>query len=126
MLEIYFVHDRQEDPAPRKRDLEAAGFRVTCFESGAEVLTALAEHVPDLVLLDVLLRGPHGFDVCRLIRHQHSAEELPVILTSDVYEGGVYREEAERVGAQAYVPRPQSIPALFSAPRASSESAPGS
>ena len=36
MLEIYFVHDRQEDPAPRKRELEAAGFRVTCFESGAE------------------------------------------------------------------------------------------
>ncbi|MBK7877434.1 MAG: response regulator [Planctomycetes bacterium] len=106
MHEIYFVHDQQESPAPRKRFLELSGFRVTLFESGTELLTALSEHKPDLILMDVLLPGPHGFDVCRLIRHQYDAAELPVILTSDVYRSRAYRDEASACGAQAYLLRP--------------------
>ena len=109
MLEIYFVHDQQESPAPRKRFLELAGYRVTLFESGTELLTALAEHKPDLILMDVLLPGPHGFDVCRLIRHQYGPNELPVVLTSGVYRARVYREEAAACGAQAYLLRPRDL-----------------
>lgn len=106
MTEIFFAHDQQESPSARKSFLELSGFRVTLFESGAELIAALAEHKPDLVLLDVLVRGPHGFDVCRLVRHQYAASELPVILSSDVYHASTYRDEAFAAGAQAYVVRP--------------------
>lgn len=112
MLEIYFVHDQQESPAPRKRFLELSGFRVTLFESGTELLTALAEHKPDLILMDVLLPGPHGFDVSRLIRHQYDASELPVILMSDIYRARAYRDEALACGAQAYLLRPFDLAEL--------------
>lgn len=106
MQEIFFAHDQQEHPSARKSFLELSGYRVTLFESGTELLAALAERRPDLVILDVLLRGPHGFDVCRLVRHQYSAAELPVILTSDVYRTRTYRDEAFAAGAQAYLLRP--------------------
>jgi DNA-binding response OmpR family regulator len=106
MQEIFLAHDQQEHPSARKSFLELSGYRVTLFESGTELLAALAERHPDLIILDVLVRGPHGFDVCRLVRHQYAAAELPVILTSDVYRARIYREEAFAAGAQAYLLRP--------------------
>jgi len=106
MHELYFAHDQQENPALRSTALELCGFRVTLFGSGTELLTALAEHRPDAILLDVLLNGPHGFDVCRLVRHQYAAEELPVILMSDIYREPAYHDEARAAGAQAYLLRP--------------------
>lgn len=106
MIELYFVHDQQEIPTPRVQFLEMSGFRVSTFESGAALLAALSEHKPDLVLMDVLLPGAHGFDVCRLVRHQYPAEELPVLLSSELYRTRVYRDEAALCGAQDYLVRP--------------------
>lgn len=106
MSEIWFAHDQQESPVQRTGALGMAGHDVTLFRSGAELVAALAQHRPALVLLDVLLVGPHGFDVCRLIRHQHAASALPIVMMSDVYRSRVFRDEAQSAGAQAYLLRP--------------------
>ncbi len=62
--------------------------------SGTEALTALQESGPvDLVLLDVMMPGLTGYEVCRILRQSHSAAELPIVLltarsrTQDVVEG---------------------------------------
>jgi CheY-like chemotaxis protein len=106
MPAIFFAHDQQESPAPRRQVLEYTGFEVELFEDGTSLLAALAQRKPDLVLLDVLLPGAHGFDVCRAIRERFTAAELPVLLTSDVYRARAYRDEAEAAGAQEYLLRP--------------------
>ena len=109
MQEIFFVHDQQESPVPRKDFLEMAGFRVTAMRSGAECFEALEQRTPDLVMLDVLLEGPNGFEVCRRIRERFTAAELPVVLGSMVYRSRVYRDEAFACGAQLYVVRPAKL-----------------
>lgn len=106
MHEIYFAHDEQESPVSRTGQLVMAGYRVTLFRSGDELCEALERHKPDLVALDVLLRGTHGFEVCRRIRKRFSREELPLILMSDIYRARAYRDEALLAGAQAYLLRP--------------------
>jgi DNA-binding response OmpR family regulator len=106
MNEIYFAHDEQESPVARTGQLAMAGYRVTLFRGGDELCTALGRHKPDLVVLDVLLRGAHGFDVCRRIRASFAREELPVIVMSDIYRSRAYRDEATLAGAQAYLLRP--------------------
>jgi len=106
MEEIFFVHDQQESPHPRKHFLEASGYEVTTFTSGIECLNLLAERRPALVLLDVLIDGPNGFDVCRTIRNRFPADELPIILSTGVYHARIYREEALACGAQSFVTRP--------------------
>ena len=103
MKTIHFVHDQQESPEPRRSALEASGFHVELFASGADCLARLEEAPPALVLLDVLVEGPHGFDVCRSIREKHPAETLPVILGSHVYRSRIYRDEATAAGAQRYL-----------------------
>ena len=53
-------------------NLEAAGYRVACASSGEEALGAVAADEPDLIVLDVMLPGLNGFEVCRLVRERSS------------------------------------------------------
>lgn len=106
MKTIYFAHDQQESPAPRAQMLEMAGFEVRLFSNGDELHLALGQSLPSLVILDVLLDGKTGFDICRRIRSDYDAATLPILLTSDIYRGHAFREEAHRAGAQRYLLRP--------------------
>ena len=106
MKEIYLVHDQLESHWVRQHYLESAGYKVTPFDGGDACLHALSERLPDLVLLDVLIEGRNGFEVCASLRADHSAEELPVVLCSEIYREEAFRLEAERAGAQRYVLKP--------------------
>jgi two-component system, OmpR family, KDP operon response regulator KdpE len=60
--------------------LSSTGYSVRTAESGVEVLDAVAEHLPDLVLLDVVLRGPmDGYQVARRLRE---FSQVPIILVT--------------------------------------------
>jgi two-component system response regulator RegX3 len=91
-----------------KQMLELAGWRVDVVADGAAVLRAVAQHRYALVLLDVMLPGMDGFDVCRKIR---ATSTVPIILVTAL------SEEAQIVtglhtGADDYVTKPFSIPEL--------------
>ncbi len=113
MPEIYFAHDQEENPAARRLALERAGWRVRTTTDGMELLAWLRDSRPALVLLDVLVEGRNGFEVCRLLRDRHGREELPVILGCHVYQDDEHAEEALRVGAQAYVHLPVEADVLL-------------
>ena len=73
------------DDVPQKlRLLEAVlsprGFRVATASSGTEALDALRKEHPDLVLLDILMPGMDGYEVCRRIREDPGTAFLPVIM----------------------------------------------
>ena len=53
--------------------LENDGYRVVFCSDGSQALSQFQEHNPDLVLLDVMLPGMDGFDVCRAIRRVSDA-----------------------------------------------------
>jgi DNA-binding response OmpR family regulator len=59
--------------------LEDEGFHVTEAADGAQCLAALAEAIPDVVLLDLMLPDLHGFTVCREIRRR---SDVPVIMVT--------------------------------------------
>ncbi len=73
-----------DDLAPNVRLLEAVlspkGFRVTTASSGEEALDVLSKEHPDLVLLDILMPGMDGYEVCRRIREDPGTAFLPVIM----------------------------------------------
>lgn len=82
--------------------LQNEGFRVVFCGDGSQASAQFQEHHPDLVLLDVMLPGMDGFDVCRAIRH---VSDVPIVMltarsdTSDVVTG-------LEAGADDYVPKP--------------------
>ncbi len=82
--------------------LENDGYRVVFCSDGSQALSQFQEHNPDLVLLDVMLPGMDGFDVCRAIRR---VSDAPIVMltarsdTADVVTG-------LEAGADDYVPKP--------------------
>jgi len=106
MNEIFLVHDHQASPGLRRTVLERAGWGVRATSSAEECLTWLEGGLPEFVLLDVLVDGATGFDLCRRIRERHAAESLPIVLGCHLYQDPEHEAEALRAGAQTYMTLP--------------------
>ena len=104
---ILIVEDEAALVTLLRYNLEQVGFEVTEALDGEEALTAIAERIPDLVLLDWMLPGVSGIEICRQLRRGASTRNLPVIMLT------ARSEEADRVrglecGADDYVAKPFS------------------
>lgn len=98
-------------------NLEAEGFVVDRVERGDEAEVRLSEVIPDLVILDWMLPGVSGLEICRRLRAREVTRTLPVIMLT------ARGEESERVrglsiGADDYVVKPFSVPELMARVRA--------
>ncbi|HOV61482.1 MAG TPA: response regulator, partial [Candidatus Hydrogenedentes bacterium] len=77
---ILVVDDLPENAIILKQFLEPARFRVDAVQSGEEALTYIEKTPPDLVLLDLVMPGMSGFDVCRYLKNSPSTRHIPVII----------------------------------------------
>jgi diguanylate cyclase len=64
--------------------LEIAGFHVMTADDGESALRAFAEQPADCVVLDVVMPGISGFDVCRALRAQQSARHVPILMQTSL------------------------------------------
>ncbi len=109
---ILVVEDEQALGLLLSYNLEAEGFTVERVERGDEAELRLNEAAPDLVILDWMLPGVSGLEICRRLRARETTRTLPVIMLT------ARGEEAERVrglsvGADDYVVKPFSVPELM-------------
>lgn len=87
--------------------LEKAGYNVRITKDGEEALIMVEEHKPDLVLLDWMLPGKTGIQICNHLRNQESTKRIPIIMIS------ARGEESDRIeglhrGADDYLVKPFS------------------
>ncbi len=98
-------------------NLIRSGFNVTCADSGEEALQILDRERVDLVLLDIMLPGKDGMEICATIREQENAGRLPIImLTAKGEEDDIINGLAR--GADDYVTKPFSPKVLVARIRA--------
>ncbi len=90
-----------------KYNLEAEGFLVDVVESGEDAEIALAESPPDLLVLDWMLPGLSGIELCRRIRAGKRARSLPILMLTARGEEGD-RIRGLSTGADDYVTKPFS------------------
>jgi DNA-binding response OmpR family regulator len=114
MARVLVVDDEQTLLATLRFNLEREGYEVITASDGGEAV-ALAESVrPDLILLDLMLSGMHGFEVCRTLR-KHTPVPI-VILTARTDE--VDRIVGLEMGADDYITKPFSMVELIARVRA--------
>ena len=87
-----------------RRYLEVAGFTVDMAGDGAEGLAKFATHEPDLVVLDVMMPGINGLEVCRRLRQ---ASQVPIVMLTALGEEE-NRIAGLQLGADDYVTKPFS------------------
>jgi two-component system response regulator MprA len=114
---VLIVEDEPSIVEMLRYNLESAEFETEVARDGDEGLVALAERQPDIVLLDWMLPGISGIEVCRQIRRRRETRNLPVIILT------ARGEEADRVrgldsGADDYVTKPFSPSELIARVRA--------
>ena len=105
MAKILIVEDMESVVTLLRSLLEREGFQVTVAQDGLEALEAVRRDKPDLVLLDLILPGLDGLEVCRRIRHDPLTAHLPIIILSGK------EEETDKVigleiGADDYITKP--------------------
>lgn len=113
MKKILYIHDRQGEVGERRRMLESAGLCVELVADGRTALAKLQREQADLVLVDALVEGPNGFEVCGRLRSMEHLERVPVILLAGIFRGAPYREAAMLAGADAYLEGPLELPELI-------------
>jgi len=102
---ILVVDDEREIVRALRRSLSAHGFTVLTASSGEEAVEMVSQHRPDLVLLDLLLPGMSGLEVCRRVR---MTSNVPIIVLS-VKDAERDKVEALDLGADDYVAKPFGI-----------------
>ena len=85
--------------------LSVEGFQVRPFDSGEVALEALANQKPKLILLDINMPDPDGFEVCRRLRENGDTQDIPVIFVSGVLD---HREKMKgfSLGAVDFISKP--------------------
>lgn len=90
------------------------GFAVTTAYSVFEGMKALADRLPDVVLLDIMMPGVDGMQFCAALRDSSETAHVPVIFVSAL-GGAQDREAAAAAGAVGYVTKPVSSATLVGA-----------
>ena len=101
---VLVVDDLAQNVRLLEAVLSAKGFRVATASSGAEALEVLSKEHPDVVLLDIVMPGMDGYEVCRRIREDPGTAFLPVIMitASEAQE----KIRAIESGADDFVSKP--------------------
>ena|ERR1700749_4842191 len=86
--------------------LKYSGYDVECTPRGEEVFTKIDEYVPDLILLDVMLAGLDGREICKKIKADERTRQIPVIMVSATH--GINRTVKD-FGANDFVAKPFDI-----------------
>jgi len=114
---ILVVEDEKDIQELVRYNLSREGYRVTCAGSGEEALRTVKSLLPDLVVLDLMLPGVDGLEVCRQMKREPATAHIPVIMLtakgdeSDIVTG-------LEIGADDYVTKPFNLKVFITRIRA--------
>ncbi|MEM1277906.1 MAG: phosphate regulon transcriptional regulator PhoB [Pseudomonadota bacterium] len=117
LARVLVVEDEEALAALLEYNLGKEGFAVRVSGDGEDALLAIQEDQPDLVILDWMLPGLSGIEICRWIRARAESRDTPVIMLT------ARGEEEDRIrgldtGADDYLTKPFSVPELVARVRA--------
>jgi len=101
---ILIIEDDQSIAELEQDYLEISGFQTEIVSTGTEGLEVALNREFDLILLDVMLPGKDGFEVCRKIRAQ---KEIPILMVTAKKED-IYKIQGLGIGADDYIVKPFS------------------
>jgi class 3 adenylate cyclase len=105
---VLVVDDEEQNRTLLRDPLEACGYEVTEAENGMQALQKVAEHPPDVILLDVMMPKMDGFGVCRRLKTDSKTAHIPILMVTALSD----RKErlmGIAVGANDFLNKPVDI-----------------
>ncbi len=116
MATVLIVEDSMTDLETATRYLQNAGFNVIVAKSGPEAEQKIAQTLPDVIILDIILPGQSGFELCREFKKNSATKKIPIILCS-TKNSSVDQMWGRELGADAHLAKPVSQTELVSTVR---------
>ena len=82
--------------------------------NGEEAIEMLKKIDVDLIILDILLPGKHGLDICTQIREMDKARNTPILIITGVYTKSKYNYQSKEYGANAFMTKPFEVDTFIS------------
>lgn len=114
---VLVVDDERDILELIRYNLEKEGYRVTTVTSGEESLAIAANEQPSIVLLDLMLPGLDGLEVCKRLKQQEATRSIPVVMLTAKTEDSDIVSGLE-IGADDYITKPFSPRVLVARIRA--------
>jgi DNA-binding response OmpR family regulator len=110
---VLLVEDDSELRRMLRTFLEKCGYEIWEASDGTEAIRGLQSRLPDAIVLDAMLPGIHGFDICYRIKHAEGTRHIPVVMVSAVYRGWRYADDVRRLyGADHFLEKPLRLDEL--------------
>ena len=102
---ILIVDDEMDTLLPLRRSLEVENYRVIEAYDGHEAINKAKSEIPDLILLDLMMPGMDGYEVCGKLRNEPVTQNIPIIMLT---AKGYVRDKVKglEIGADDYVTKP--------------------
>ena len=104
---ILIVEDEQDIVELLTYNLEQEGYTTSFCASGEEALSLAGQNPPDLILLDIMLPGVDGLEVCRILKQNDATRDIPVVMLTAKSEDSDVITGLE-IGADDYLTKPFS------------------
>jgi DNA-binding response OmpR family regulator len=111
---VLIVDDERDTNEMLAAMVQTRNFKPIQLFSGSQVLGAVREHEPALILLDLMLPDIDGFAVCESLKRNRETNLIPIIMVTALH-GAKHRADGVRVGANGYVTKPFVPEQLFAA-----------
>lgn len=109
---VLVIEDEADIREMIEYNLQKEGYRVRAFETGGDLMRYLRTETGDLILLDVMLPGADGFDICRRIKSNEQTRHIPVIMVT-AKSDETHVVAGLELGADDYITKPFSIKVLI-------------
>lgn len=110
-LKLLFVDDEVFNHEFIRVALQQDGYDITCVSSGQAALDWLYQQLPDLLVVDMVMPGLSGLDLCRLLRHNPETASLPILVLSGM-DNSAEVAQAFAAGADAFLSKPIQVDQL--------------
>jgi two-component system, OmpR family, response regulator VicR len=108
---ILVVDDNQDNAHIIRDYLEARGYPITVAYDGIEAMEAFERDKPSIILLDVMMPGRDGWQVCRDMKAHERGPETRIIMVTALQDW-MNKRQALETGADDFVEKPFELPAL--------------
>lgn len=109
---IYIIEDETDIAELMRYNLQLSGYQVSTFHAGDIGLQSVMKSAPDLLLLDIMLPGMNGLDICQALKENAQTKNVPIVMVSAKGEESDIVKGLE-LGADDYITKPFSPKVLL-------------
>ena len=110
--QVLIVEDEHDTVELLRYNLQKESYQTVVARTGAEAISAVQSHMPDIVLLDIMLPELSGWDVCRMLRESVKGKSVPIIMLTALSAEDA-RIKALTLGADDFLSKPFSLRELL-------------